>query len=100
MAAGREKVVILGHSFIRRLRDFVFTTPDYGNLRLFSSLFSVKFQARGGLTIGQLASSSNLVNFVGEDICFLQIGSIDLCNVSLPVKDIANAITSFASFLI
>ena len=100
MAAGRVKVVILGHSFIRRLRDFVFTTPDYGNLRLFSSQFSVKFRARGGLTIGQLASSSNLVNFVGGDICFLQIGSNDLCNVSLPVKDIANAITSFALFLI
>lgn len=100
MAAGRVKVVILGHSFIRRLRDFVFSTPNYSNLRLFSSQFSVKFRARGGLTIGQLAISSNLLNFDDEDMCFLQIGSNDLCNLSLPVKDIANAITSFASFLI
>ncbi|XP_061192120.1 uncharacterized protein LOC133200319 [Saccostrea echinata] len=100
MAAGRVKVVILGHSFIRRLRDFVFATPDFYNLRLYPSHFSVEFRARGGLTIRQLANCSSLINFVDQDVCFLQIGSNDLCDASLPVKDIANAITSFASFLI
>lgn len=92
--------MILGHSFIRRLRDFVLSTPEYSNLRLYSSQFSVEFRARGGLSIRQLANSPQLTDFVDQDVCFLQIGSNDLCDPAIPVKDIANGITSFASFLI
>ena len=81
MAACTRDVVILGHSFIRRLRDFVKSSEVNDNLRLSRCNFSVSFYARGGLTIDRLANSPELISFPSsKDICFLQIGSNVLCD--------------------
>ena len=101
MAACTRDVVILGHSFIRRLRDFVKSSEVNDNLRLSRCNFSVSFYARGGLTIDRLANSPELISFPSsKDICFLQIGSNDLCDRTKSIGEIATAIFSFANVLI
>lgn len=92
--------MILKHSFIRRLRDFINNSQGNDNLRLLRSDFNVIFCARGGLTIHKLANSPEMLDSAQlKDIYFLQIGSNDLCDNSRSVYDIANAIISFASYL-
>lgn len=101
MAACAKNVMILGHSFIRRLRDFINNSQGNDNLRLLRSDFNVIFSARGGLTIHKLANSPEMLDSAQlQDICFLQIGSNDLCDNYRSVNDIANAIFSFASYLV
>ena len=101
MAACIVKIVIMGHSFIRRLRDLVTFNAEFNNLCFSSSVFKVIFRTKGGLTIRQLANSSSLSEFYEEqDIGFLEISSNDLCDTSRTVKEIATSISSFASFLL
>lgn len=93
--------MILGHSFIRRLRDYIKSTEDSYNLRLWRENCFVSFYARGRLTINRLLNTPELNSFPqGHDICFLQIGSNDLCDQSRSVSEIGTAIHSFANFLI
>ena len=100
-ACDKLDVVVMGHSYIRRLRDFSNSTEENRNLRLYRRKFRIMFRCQGGLTVPQLANSSVLLNFKDNvDICFLQIGGNDLSDNSIPVSDVARHITSFASFLI
>ena len=46
--------VLLGHSFIRRLNDFMKDNPSYYNLRLYENLFDIRCRAQGGLTVFRL----------------------------------------------
>ena len=63
--------------------------------------FKVIYKYQGGLTLPNLANSPRLVDFgEDQDMCFLQIGGNDLCDMSKSVADIATAITSFAEFLL
>ena len=101
MAACSRDVVILGYSFIRRLRDFVESSEVNDNLRLSRCNISVPFYARGGLTIDRLTNSPELISFPSsKDICFLQIGSTDLFDRTKSIGEISTAIISFANFLI
>jgi hypothetical protein len=90
--------VILGHSFIRRLRDFVHSSEDNNNLRLREGDIFVSFHARGGLTIYRLANTLAVYNFNNQDVCFLQLGSNDLSDPTKAVSKIGLAIFSFANF--
>ena len=45
---------LLGHSFIRRLDDFMDNSYNYYNLRLPESKFNIISRAKGGLTIRRL----------------------------------------------
>jgi hypothetical protein len=47
-------VCLLGHSFIRRLDDFMDNSYNYYNLRLPESKFNIISRAKGGLTIRRL----------------------------------------------
>jgi hypothetical protein len=94
MAACAQQVVILGHSFIRRLRDFVHSSEDNYNLRLREGDIFVSFHARGGLTIYRLANTPAMYNFSNQDVCFIQIGSNDLSDPTKAVSEIGSAILS------
>jgi hypothetical protein len=47
-------VCLLGHSFIRRLDDFMDNSYNYYNLRLPESKFNIISRAKGGHTIRRL----------------------------------------------
>ncbi|XP_033730355.1 uncharacterized protein LOC117320478 [Pecten maximus] len=75
-------VVILGHSFIRRLRELTEQESAFHNLRLSKEQFKITFRAKGGLTLEKLKSKNELLAFHSPDIVFLQIGGNDLGNIS------------------
>ncbi|OWF35243.1 hypothetical protein KP79_PYT14982 [Mizuhopecten yessoensis] len=76
------KVVIIGHSFVRRLRELVEKDSDCANLRLETDKFQVNFRARGGLTVHKLRQQAELLSFNHTDLVFLQIGGNDLSTLS------------------
>ncbi|XP_061194948.1 uncharacterized protein LOC133203116 [Saccostrea echinata] len=93
-------VLVMGHSFIRRLRDYVFTDGDNTNLRLQGDQFEVEFRAAGGLTIHRMASDGRFTSFERiPDIVFLQIGGNDLDN-GRDVKTVTRDIISYGNFLV
>ena len=100
----RRTVVLVGHSFIRRLGIFTENSPDHVNLKLNKHRFNVILRAKGGLKVPELANSRNLLDFsdlVTEDnICFMQIGGNDISNVHVAPNDVARQIMSLAHFLI
>lgn len=92
-SGGPLRVSLIGHSFIRRLRDFMNHNPDSYNLRLDNGQYQVSCLTRGGLTITRLGSLREFTSFtLRPDLAFLQIGGNDLVcstpNISKLVKDI------------
>ena len=77
---GQPWVLILGHSFIRHLRDFIVkNTPEYHlNLHL-TNLVTVQWHGVGGRTIAKVCQCDlgKVIRFC-PDIVFLQIGTNDL----------------------
>ena len=95
------KVVLLGHSFIKRLDRFMRENAEDANLRLHTDKFEVIIRARGGLRVPLLACAlSRELDFEASNgLVFLQIGGNDIknnCNIS----SIISAITSVAEYLI
>lgn len=50
------RVTLVGHSFIRRLRDLMNNSPEDNNIRLNREQYYVTFVARGGSTISRLCA--------------------------------------------
>ena len=64
MAEGRKiHIRIIGHSYIRRLGEYISENDRYANLQLEASKYFVDFQSRGGLTFQRLAQCAEFVNF-------------------------------------
>ena len=98
----KQHVVLLGHSFVRRLRDFMDSSDQHCNLRLNETLFDITFRAQGGLTIPRLIHErKDLYNFTHAcpNIVHLQIGGNDLSDKNTTTLSVANEIFSFAHFL-
>jgi hypothetical protein len=91
-------VGVIGHSYIRRLKEFIVTNPEFKNICIDEKDITVHFRARGGLTIRTLANSPHLSQFpVTPWMCFLQIGGNDA--TSRPAECIAQDIVAFANYL-
>lgn len=91
---------MLGHSFIRRLKDCSLTDVENQNLRLKPENFSVEFRATGGLTKKKLVKDEQFMTFTNSpDIVFIQMGENDLDN-GVAVKKLLRDIISYANFLI
>lgn len=71
-------IVLLGHSFIRRLRDHLKTT-NYLNLGLNKADFSLLWQGFGGMHIKDLHSYIDMLVSVQPNALYIEIGSNDLC---------------------
>ncbi|XP_062578296.1 uncharacterized protein LOC134240212 [Saccostrea cucullata] len=100
MAEGAKiHVRIMGHSYIRRLGEFIAANENYANLQLDNTRYFVDFQARGGLTFQRLAQCAEFTNFPKPppDVCFLQMGGNDLCRVQ-PHKVVTDLL-SYAQYL-
>ena len=70
-------VCFLEHSYIRGLKDFMYSSSDFYNFRLDRDSYNVTTKFRGGLQVQQLASIAHFGRDV-PDICFLQIGGNDI----------------------
>lgn len=92
------RVCLLGHSYIRRLRDFMDSNVSYKNLNLDTS-FVVHIRAHGGLTFRRIPNCLEFLKFTSPppSICFMQLGSNDLCT-DTPEKVVKN-IRTYASYL-
>lgn len=90
------RVCLLGHTYIRRLRDFMDSNVSYKNLNLDTS-FVVDIRARGGLTFRRIPNCLEFLKFTSPppSICFMQLGSNDLCT-DTPEKVVKN-IWTYAS---
>ena len=91
-------VCIIGHSHIRRLKDFVNKSVLRTNLNLDVVSFTVDFRSRGGLTFKRLAHCPEFLRFnTPPDICFIQLGGNDLCQNN-PHK-VCTDIVSYVQYL-
>lgn len=93
-------VVVVGHSFIRRLRDYVNNDPRYKNLRLQMENFQVGFRAMGGLKMSRMARDAQFTTFaMTPDIVFIQTRGNDL-GMGKPVRTVYRDIVNFANNLV
>ena len=102
MAPGLN-VCIIGHSYIRRLKEYC-SNKGIINLRLDDS-FNVTLRGKGGLRLRRLNESAGLgdrrelFHFVSPpDIIFLQVGENDICDLTSCEK-LANDLISVAAYL-
>jgi lysophospholipase L1-like esterase len=92
--------VLLGHSFIRRLRDYMNNNHVNHNLRLHPVRFIISSRAQGGLNIDRLIHERSVLFcylHTSPKIIYLQIGGNDLSSTSSDM--VPNEVYSFASFL-
>ena len=95
-------VSLIGHSFIRRLRDFMADNTDSTNhnLGLYCDQYEVSCVARGGLTVNKLCSCPQFTQFTRcPDIVFIQIGGNDLVCDTPNIPKLVRDIISYASYL-
>lgn len=99
MATSKLKVLLLGHSFVRRFMVFCSVEncpPNFGLSEIY--LF---FQGTGGRTVPTLLNyDTHAVAQVQPDILILEIGTNDLCNPSLHPATVGSAIDEACGFFI
>ena len=85
---GKARVLILGHSFIRRLHAFITRSHDNEyttKLGISTPDFICKWHGVGGRTVAKvLKYDLSVVKEFGPDIIILQLGTNDLVNSSPP----------------
>lgn len=99
-AGGRDplRVTLVGHFFIRRLRDFTNNSLEDNNLRLNREQYYVSCVARGGLTIFRLCALREFTYFVVRpNIVFIQIM---LCCSFPNIPKLAQEILTYAQYLL
>lgn len=72
-------VVILGHSFIRRLDEFTIRNK-ISNLNLDAGAYSVTMRGKGGLRLSHLSQDATILSFPSAipDICLFKSGKMTL----------------------
>ena len=103
MAAANEKprALVLGHSFVRRLKDFAAQNHSDGpydlNLRL-SNVCSIIFLGIGGRTVDKLIRNDlDKIRSAAPNIVVLELGSNDLCDKGSDPETIALSIVALAA---
>ena len=100
------RVLILGHSFVRRLEEFSQSEPEWLNLGFDVTKIDVSFIGIGGGTIrggtkciinkGHMTAIHN----IQPHIVYLQIGGNDLCDFDCKSLTLSQDIMSYAEFLL
>ena len=92
------RVLILGHSFIRRLKDFIASLPDLNANFLIAEACEIKWHGVGGRTIAKArAFDLPVVESFLPQVVILQLGSNDL--VHADALSIASAIEDLVALL-
>ncbi|WAQ99023.1 hypothetical protein MAR_023396 [Mya arenaria] len=98
-------VLIIGHSFTRRLSSWCVQNGQ-ANMNIDSSRLQVFWHGQGGATIVHPSHSKSLwkelhmATDLDATMTFVDIGSNDLCNPTATPSIVANAIISFAQDLL
>ena len=89
------EVCIFGHSLVRDVGNFCYSSPEFSNLRLDSDKFRVEFRAKGGLNFQNFAQLLYKFDHI-PDLLFIQLGENDIGYVlpDLIVRDLL----SFADY--
>ena len=98
---GQPRVLILGHSFIKRLRRFIVqNTPDYQlNLNITDQI-SVQWLGVGGRTIAKVREFDLVeVSRFQPDIVYLEIGTNDLTQRGMSALTVGSAIEDLVRLL-
>ena len=93
------KVVVLGHSFVRRLGLYLGRDDERCNFGLDESLFDISIIGFGGLTMRNSRLHSVKPLLENCDLVILDIGSNDLCDQTLNAQRFVNDLLSYAQFL-
>mgnify|MGYP002259979902 FL=1 len=94
---GQPRVLILGHWFIRRLRDFIVENARNYHLNLYlTDSITVEWHGVGARTIAKVRQFDlgEVIRF-GSDIVFLQIGTNDLAQRGMSPLTVGSAIEGF-----
>ena len=98
-----HRILILGHSYVRRLKEFVNScnltkvTPNFG---LDSERFVIHYEGYGGADIGRIhAQLYRVVNQFQPDLVILQVGSNDISNANKDPAILADKLTDLANRL-
>jgi len=89
-------VLLLGHSFLRRLHNYLIGI-DYVNLGLSSGEFRLTWKGVGGLTIPGLFDYWEHIRELQPRVLVLEIGSNDLCDPKVSATALAVALNNFVS---
>ncbi|XP_061192392.1 uncharacterized protein LOC133200619 [Saccostrea echinata] len=96
------KVLILGHSFIRRFENFVSISSDHRvtpNLNLNSEELQIFYLGYGGASLAQIrAQGTRYVRNLRPDVVLLQAVSNDLCRRNTSVEDIFHELADFVIY--
>jgi len=93
-----KKALILGHSFVRRLKEFVIrdTKHQFCDTLNIADACSVAWHGIGGRTIEKINLFDRaIISSIKPDILLLEIGSNDLCPVYSKPKTVASDILQF-----
>lgn len=94
------KILVQGHSFISRLKDFINANQDnYSlSLNLDPNEFLFTYSGKPGGRVAHLYSDVCLASCT-PNIVVLQIGSYDLCNSNISPEEVASAIIQYIEYL-
>jgi len=93
-------VLVLGHSFVRRLGEFCDKEDSYGNLKLYPHRFNIHFLGFGGAHIANLRAAIPNVWEMEPAIVVLQIGGNDISFTNQNATLIGQSILDFAKVLL
>ena len=106
MAAANEKprALVLGHSFVRRLKEFAAHNHSDGTYDLnlgLSNVCSVIFHGIGGRTVDKMIRNDlDKIRSAAPNIVVLELGSNDLCDKDSDPETIALSIVALVELLI
>ena len=92
------RILILGHSFIRRLAGFLQNRGHEHLMAKLSSLGSVNFHGVGGCTIAKVRKFDlSIIRRLRPDIIVLELGSNDL--TKLPAQTVGSELETLVRYL-
>lgn len=92
--AAPVKVLILGHSFVRRLHQYLHDI-NYYSMGLNPSEFSLVWRGVGGLTASRLHQFKDLIKDIQPTVLYIEIGTNDLCDPNIVPDDVALLVFNF-----
>ena len=93
---GHVKVLLLGHSFIRRLHEHC-QCINFESLGLNPEEFSLYWKGLGGLKAKDLFQFTDMITDIQPAILYLEIGTNDLCDPNVLPDDIALLVLNFVT---
>ena len=93
------KAAIIGHSFVRRLKNYVDEDKSKHNLGLTTNSHQVTMRGGGGLRICQLQQHFDFIRRMRPEVVLIDIGTNDLDSRRKPVQVLARELFQVAAII-